>query len=81
MRPCDSVGDHCRGVAIDVMVYKDRDLGESMVDVMSPGPAVWHQVFDLARDLPQSERTDLLDGRSGSPTQNHFDHIHHRLLP
>lgn len=77
VRPCDSVGDHCRGVAIDVMVYKDQDLGDRIEsDVMSQAQrfgirySIWRETYHNP-----SGRTYWMADR-GSPTQNHFDHIH-----
>ena len=30
VRPCDSVGEHCRGVALDIMIGADTALGDAI---------------------------------------------------
>ena len=36
IRPCDAIGDHCRGVALDIMIGGNMALGDAIyADMMS----------------------------------------------
>lgn len=39
VRPCDSVGEHCRGVAIDVMVGGNTALGNAIAADLRGNPS------------------------------------------
>jgi peptidoglycan DL-endopeptidase CwlO len=30
IRPCDAIGEHCRGVAVDIMIGNDMALGDAV---------------------------------------------------
>ena len=76
VRP-DPIPDHPTGHALDVMVYGDTALGDQIeADVMAQADR-FHVRYSIYRETYHnpSGRTYWMADR-GSPTQNHFDHIH-----
>lgn len=80
VRPCDRYMEHCRGVALDVMVGRDAALGDRVTaDVLAQAPrfgirfVIWRET--LRR--PNGIRAWMAD--RGSATANHFDHVHIRV--
>ena len=44
IRPCDAIGDHCRGVALDIMIGGNMALGDAIyADMMSHQWRACHQ--------------------------------------
>ncbi len=79
LRPGDD-GDHGTGRALDIMVYSDSSLGQSIADYVQANASALHvseilwqqQIWSVAR---ASEGWRPLEDR-GSPTANHYDHVH-----
>ena len=73
-RPCDVYREHCRGVALDVMVGGDTALGDRIsADMLTRSDVrftIWRQTIRYP-----SGRSRLMDDR-GSATANHHDHVH-----
>jgi len=79
LRPGDD-GDHGTGQALDIMVYSNSSLGQSIADYVQANASSLHvseilwaqQIWSVQR---ASEGWRPLEDR-GSPTANHYDHVH-----
>lgn len=77
VRPCDSVGDHCRGVALDVMVFGNTALGNRIEDDVMSQAARFHIKYSIwCETLHRPNGSSYWMADRGSPTQNHYDHVH-----
>jgi hypothetical protein len=78
VRPCDSYAEHCRGVALDVMVGKDTALGDRIaLDVLGRDDVqfvLWRETYRKPNGISRW-MTDR-----GTPTANHYDHLHVRVV-
>jgi hypothetical protein len=76
VRP-DPIPDHPSGRAIDIMVYGDRKLGDTIAkDVLAQSNrfGVKYLIWQGTYETPSGYAHWMAD--RGSPTANHFDHIH-----
>lgn len=79
LRPGDD-GDHGTGQALDIMVYSNSSLGQSIADYVQSNASALHvseilwaqQIWTVQR---ASEGWRPLEDR-GSATANHYDHVH-----
>lgn len=78
------LSDHARGLAIDVMVYKDRALGDRVASwaVANAGPLwikyiIW---YDRIWRPGRSWGSYTHPSRSSNPTLQHRDHVHLSFL-
>jgi hypothetical protein len=78
VRACDRFMEHCRGLALDVMVGKNTGLGDRVAfDVLGRRDVqfvLWQKTYRKPNGLSRW-MTDR-----GSPTDNHFDHVHIRVV-
>jgi hypothetical protein len=69
--------EHCRGLALDVMVGADAALGDHIAaDVLGRNEVryvIWQETIRKPNGISR-----LMTDR-GSPTANHFDHVHIRV--
>ena len=49
VRPCDAIGDHCRGVAIDIMVGGNTGLGDQIHSDLVSNKSQWGIKYTLWR--------------------------------
>ena len=74
-RPTDPYPDHPSGRALDIMTYKDLNLGDRVKDFLFGHP--FHMQYALWRQAQWNSATDKKGmADRGSATQNHFDHVH-----
>ena len=74
VRPCDRYGEHCRGVALDVMVGRDSALGDAIAADVLSRQGVRFVIWRETLRRPNGTRAWMAD--RGSATANHFDHAH-----
>lgn len=72
VRPCDRYREHCRGIALDVMVTPT--VGDEVAAGLLEDPAVRYVLWEQQIRYPDGRTRAMAD--RGSRTQNHFDHIH-----
>ena len=77
VRPCDYYGEHCRGVALDIMVGTNTDLGNRInADLLAQAErfgirfTLWQETYRN----PSGAKRWMAD--RGSVTANHVNHIH-----
>lgn len=77
-RPCDTYVEHCRGIALDVVVGKDTALGDRIaLDVLGRRDVqfvLWREKYWKPNGISRW-MTDR-----GSVTANHGDHLHVRVV-
>jgi len=76
VRP-DPIPDHPSGRAIDIMVYGNRALGDAIAkDVLAQANTfgVKYLIWQETYETPSGYAHWMAD--RGSPTANHFDHVH-----
>ena len=73
VRPCDGYNEHCRGVALDVMV-DDPVLGDRIAADMLTRPDVKYIIWKQQIRYPSGYWRVMED--RGSPTANHYNHVH-----
>jgi hypothetical protein len=78
VRPCDAVGEHCRGVALDVMVGADHALGDRIAFDLLGRDGVQYLIWRETYRKPNGVSRWMPD--RGSDTANHHDHIHVRVV-
>jgi|GEM_PF-722325 len=81
-RPVDNYPDHPSGRAADIMIPdydtdKGRQLGDSIKDYLFENREDFHIEYMIWRQqyIPSEGTGNTMEDR-GSPTQNHFDHVH-----
>ena len=82
-RPVDQFPDHPSGRALDIMVYANRTLGDSVASWLMANwrPANLNYLIWKQRSWnPQRGTWNLMPNR-GSITANHFDHVHALFNP
>ena len=82
-RPVDQFPDHPSGRALDIMVYSNRALGDSVASWLMANwrPANLNYLIWKQRSWnPQRGTWNLMPNR-GSITANHFDHVHALFNP
>lgn len=76
--------DHGKGLAIDLMVYKDEEKGDEIAeylvqnfDNLGLSYIIWEQKFymDVRNKYGAAKTWNLMEDR-GSITANHYDHVH-----
>lgn len=72
----DSLPDHPTGHAIDIMVFSDVDLGNRILDDLMHHPEFGIRYMIWRQHLHRLNGADQLMANRGSPTANHFDHVH-----
>ena len=77
VRPCDYYAEHCRGIALDIMVGTNTDLGDRInADLLAQADRFGIR-FTLWRETyrnPAGAKRWMSD--RGSVTANHGNHIH-----
>lgn len=82
-RPVDQFPDHPSGRALDIMVYANRALGDSVASWLMANwrPANLNYLIWKQRSWnPQRGTWNLMPNR-GSITANHYDHVHALFNP
>ena len=82
-RPVDQFPDHPSGRALDIMVYSNRALGDSVASWLMANwrPANLNYLIWKQRSWnPQRGTWNLMPNRGGI-TANHFDHVHALFNP
>lgn len=76
VRPCDRYREHCRGIALDVMVTPA--VGDEVAAGLLKDPAVRYVLWRQQIRYPDGRTRTMAD--RGSRTGNHFDHVHIRTV-
>lgn len=77
VRPCDIYMEHCRGIALDIMVGSNTKLGNEInADLLANA-----QKFGIRFTMWQHRQQKPTGavywvGERGTPTANHLDHLH-----
>jgi hypothetical protein len=78
----DGFNEHSSGEALDIMVGDNKALGDEINAFLQQNASalglqydIWQQQIRYPGQAPR-----MMENR-GSPTQNHLDHVHARLLP
>lgn len=81
-RPSDPFPDHPSGRAVDIMIpnYESeggKKLGDAIRDYLYANRADFHIEYMIWRQeyIPSEGSSNIMENL-GSPTQNHFDHVH-----
>ncbi|MFC9553662.1 peptidoglycan DD-metalloendopeptidase family protein [Rhodococcus sp. NPDC056960] len=81
-RPADTFPDHPSGRAADIMIPNwdtpgGKALGDAVADYVMANKDLFHVQYIIWRQQyrPAAGEGNLMEDR-GSPTQNHFDHVH-----
>lgn len=76
-RAKDPFPDHPSGRAIDVMVPVGSELGDRVNEYIWQNAEKYHIEYTIWKQMyyPSADAPSMMEDR-GSPTQNHFDHVH-----
>lgn len=81
-RPVDTYPDHPSGRAVDIMIpdytsSEGKQLGDAIRDYLWTHRTYFHIEYMIWRQqyIPSQGDSNIMEDR-GSPTQNHFDHVH-----
>jgi hypothetical protein len=81
-RQPDGYNEHSSGEALDIMVGGNQTLGDQINQFLQANASALGLQYDLWRQqqwTPGQGPSAMAD--RGSPTQNHMDHVHARLVP
>ena len=76
-RPCDAYREHCRGVALDVMIAGDMALGDRVAADLLGRKGVRFVIW--RQEIRYRSGSHRLMPDRGSPTANHYTHVHVRV--
>lgn len=78
----DKYGEHGSGEALDIMVGNDKTLGDQVnTFLLQNAKALGLQYNIWQQHLWRPDGSGYDMENRGSPTQNHMDHVHARVLP
>ena len=84
-RPVDAFPDHPSGAAADIMIpnyetAQGKALGDAIRNYVWRNKNVFHVKYTIWRqEYQDADSKNIMEDR-GSPTQNHFDHVHVTLI-